>query len=244
MNKTRKKAAKAPSASKAAKRASPKGRTAASSPRPSRKRSAPDPRLVKALAHPLRMRLLARLNEAVLSPAELAREFDASLPLVSYHVGILRDLGCLELVRETPVRGAVEHHYRATRRAYFSDAEWSAIDLDGRQSLTGAVVRDVVTDALDAFQSGQMDRRHDRHVTFTTLNLDETAWKELNALLDEVLDRALTLQAESAARQIADAEVESLRSRLTLMHYQPVPERPSTGVKPARTKRAKRPARK
>jgi DNA-binding transcriptional ArsR family regulator len=243
MNKTRKKAAKAPSASKAPNRA-PKGRTAASSPRPSRKRSAPDPRLVKALAHPLRMRLLARLNEAVLSPAELAREFDASLPLVSYHVGILRDLGCLELVRETPVRGAVEHHYRAIRRAYFSDAEWSAIDLDGRQSLTGAVIRDVVSDALGAFQSGQMDRRDDRHVTFTTLNLDETAWEELNALLDEVLDRALTLQAESAARQIADAEVESLRSRLTILHYEPVPERASTGVKPARAKRAKRPARK
>jgi hypothetical protein len=35
---------------------------------------------------------------------------------VSYHVRILARLGLIELVRTTPRRGAVEHHYRSLPR--------------------------------------------------------------------------------------------------------------------------------
>ena len=37
--------------------------------------------IVKALSHPLRMRILTRLNAGVASPNEMAKEFDESLPL-------------------------------------------------------------------------------------------------------------------------------------------------------------------
>src|SRR3954451_17998061 len=86
-----------------------------------------DPAIVKALAHPLRMRVLSRLNEVVASPKELAEEFGVSLPMLSYHFRVLNDVGAIELVSETPVRGAVEHHYRATTRAFFSDADWEKL---------------------------------------------------------------------------------------------------------------------
>lgn len=234
--------AKTTNAGKAARKKS--GRAGNSAPKRAgakkraRKPVTPDPKLVKALAHPLRMRFLARLNENAFSPAELAREFGVSVPLASYHVTILRELGCLELVRETPVRGAVEHHYRATRRAYLSDQEWAAIDVDLRQSVTGAVLTDAVSDALAALQTGDMDRRDDRHLSFTTLNLDEQAWNQVNAMLDDLLETALGLQAESAGRLLEAEGAGAVRSRLTILHYEPVPERPSTGVEPARGRRA------
>jgi DNA-binding transcriptional ArsR family regulator len=91
------------------------------------KRSSPsglDPALVKALAHPMRVRVLSRLNEVVASPKELATEFGVSLPMLSYHFRVLADIGAIELVSETSVRGAIEHHYRATTRAFFSDEDW------------------------------------------------------------------------------------------------------------------------
>jgi DNA-binding transcriptional ArsR family regulator len=230
------------------KKATGKRPTARTNPGAAQKRRtkpvAPDPRVVKALAHPLRMRILARLNEQVLSPVELAREFDVSLPLVSYHVKTLRDLDCLELVSERQVRGAIEHYYRGTRRAYLSEKEWARLSLDRRQAVTGAVLRDLISDALDSLQTGDMDRRDNRHVTFTTLNLDERAWTEMNELLDDVLDSALRLQAESAGRVAKGTSDGEVRSRLGILHYEPVPERPSTGVEPARRpskSRAKRP---
>jgi DNA-binding transcriptional ArsR family regulator len=50
------------------------------------------------------------------SPKELATQLGEKLGNVSYHVRILVRLGLIELVRETPRRGAVEHHYRSAPR--------------------------------------------------------------------------------------------------------------------------------
>ena len=70
-----------------------------------------DPRYVKAMSHPLRVRILAMLDERTASPVELAGWLDASLGTVAYHVRTLERMGLVELVHETRVRGAVEHHY-------------------------------------------------------------------------------------------------------------------------------------
>ena len=45
-----------------------------------------DPRYVKAMSHPLRVRILAMLDERTASPVELAGWLGASLGTVAYHV--------------------------------------------------------------------------------------------------------------------------------------------------------------
>ena len=64
------------------------------------------------MAHPMRGRILAALDGRELSPVELARELDASLGVVSYHVRVLAEAGVVELARTTARRGAIQHHYR------------------------------------------------------------------------------------------------------------------------------------
>src|SRR5690349_24814825 len=81
-------------------------------------------RIAKALAHPLRARILQRLGERVASPGELAVELDAPLGVVSYHVRMLRDYDCIELVRTEPVRGALQHFYTATARPSLDADQW------------------------------------------------------------------------------------------------------------------------
>src|SRR4051794_12237697 len=83
--------------------------------------------LVKAMAHPLRYELLMRLGGRTASPNELTKEVDATLGTVSYHVRLLEELGMVELVDQQPRRGAVEHYYRATQRAWFSKQGWAKI---------------------------------------------------------------------------------------------------------------------
>ena len=72
-------------------------------------------RIVKAFSHPLRFRILQLLNEREASPSALAQQLDGPLGNVSYHVKILREAEAIELVGR-PVRGAIEHVYRATAR--------------------------------------------------------------------------------------------------------------------------------
>ena len=64
------------------------------------------------MAHPMRARILAALDGRELSPVEMARELDASLGVVSYHVRVLADAEVVELSRTTARRGAIQHHYR------------------------------------------------------------------------------------------------------------------------------------
>ena len=76
-----------------------------------------DERLAKAFSHRLRVQILQRLDEAgEASPKELAQALGEPVGNVSYHVRILRELDCVELVRTEPRRGALAHFYRATAR--------------------------------------------------------------------------------------------------------------------------------
>lgn len=71
--------------------------------------------LAKAASHPLRRRLLELLAEQPSSsPNEMAKKLREPLTNTSYHVRMLHDLGCIELVDTEPRRGAIEHYYRLT----------------------------------------------------------------------------------------------------------------------------------
>jgi DNA-binding transcriptional ArsR family regulator len=173
--------------------------------------------IVKALSHPLRMRILTRLNEGVASPNEMAKEFDESLPLVSYHVRILRELDCIELVRTTPRRGAIEHHYRALTRAFLDEEDWIQLPLSARKAVTNTILTKAFGDVREAIAQGTFDERTERHLSYTPLLLDEQAFVELNDRLAELLDWAMEEQARAAARrQGGEADV---RTRLTMMTY-------------------------
>jgi DNA-binding transcriptional ArsR family regulator len=91
------------------------------------KEATAEQRLIKALGHPVRIRALQVLNTRVASPSELARELDEPLGNVAYHVKILEENDAIELVRTAPVRGALEHFYRAT-----TDVTSTWLNLDGR----------------------------------------------------------------------------------------------------------------
>jgi DNA-binding transcriptional ArsR family regulator len=182
-----------------------------------------EPRVLKALAHPLRYRVLWRLNEVVASPKELAEEFGEPLPKVWYHVVVLHEAGMIELVRETPRRGATEHHYRAVVRPVLRDDEWARLPVGTRQRLSGAVVGEALADLGRAVAAGSLEARSDWHISHMSLALDDEGWRELADLLAGVVERASALQAESTQRQ---ADGSPIPARLTMMLYEgsPTPE--------------------
>jgi Helix-turn-helix domain len=172
-----------------------------------------DERLLKAIGHPLRFRLLVRLMEHAESPKRLAKELDAPLAAVAYHVRELVDLGCLELVDAVPRRGAIEHFYRAALPPFFGTEDWATLPAAARRDVSEVVLRDVWTDIMRAVRADEFDARTDRHLSRTLLSLDADGWTEINGMLDRVLERAMELQAQppTAAEPIA--------SSLVLMHF-------------------------
>src|SRR3954449_5452750 len=139
-------------------------------------------RIAKALAHPLRARILQRLGERVASPGDLAVELGAPLGVVSYHVRMLRDYECVELVRTEPRRGALQHFYRATARPRFDQEQWRTLPSGLRRELAAETIQELVDDLGVAADAGMLD---DPQMTVerTPLVLDERGWNKLNRLL-------------------------------------------------------------
>jgi DNA-binding transcriptional ArsR family regulator len=69
-------------------------------------------RRLRALSHPLRLRILSMLTGSAASAAELARELGLSHAAVSFHVRQLAAAGYLELAETRSVRGGQERRYR------------------------------------------------------------------------------------------------------------------------------------
>ena len=175
--------------------------------------------LAKALAHPLRVRILTSLHKGVSSPNQLSQELGEPLGNVSYHVKTLLEYDCVELVKTEPRRGAVEHFYRATERAFFSASDWEKIPASARKGISGSVLETIGQDASEALIAGSIDARTDSHLSRTPLVLDEKGWTEVTSLLEETLNRAIEIQAESATR-LTDEKSDSVATKLAILHFE------------------------
>ncbi len=175
--------------------------------------------LAKALAHPLRVQILSSLHKGISSPNQLSQELGEPLGNVSYHVKTLLEFDCIELVKTEPRRGAVEHFYRATERAFFSDDDWAKIPASARKGITGVILEAIGEDATAALLEGTIEKRTDSHITRSPLVLDEQGWQDLNAALNETLERANAIQEEAADR-LAKSKGDSINTKLALMHFE------------------------
>src|SRR5207253_3200916 len=123
-----------------------------------------DPKIAKAYAHPLRIHILGMLDDRVASPSEIATELSAPLTHVSYHVRQLASLGLIKLVRTTPRRGAVEHHYTAQIRPKITDDAWGRTPEIVKKNLVTGWVEQVGAHVA-AGAAGAGPRRRRRHAS-------------------------------------------------------------------------------
>jgi DNA-binding transcriptional ArsR family regulator len=174
-------------------------------------------RIAKALAHPLRARILQRLGERVSSPADLAEELGMPLGVVAYHVRMLREYECVELVRTEPRRGALQHFYRATARPKLDESQWRLLPPQLRSELAGEKIEQIVSALAAAADAGQL-KDPEVVITRTPLELDERGFKKLNRLLARTAEQALAIAAESAERRASGA-VEPIATELAVLHF-------------------------
>ncbi|HYC81953.1 MAG TPA: helix-turn-helix domain-containing protein [Solirubrobacterales bacterium] len=157
-------------------------------------------RLMKAMSHPLRAAILRVLNERTASPAELARELDDHLHNVSYHTKRLEQLGCIELVKERQVRGAVEHFYRATTRALVDTDEWESLDPVIKEDLVGQIMQGILDDFIASARAKIVGADKDFALIRTPLVLDEEGLEEAKAIQERAFEELQEAEARSAER--------------------------------------------
>jgi DNA-binding transcriptional ArsR family regulator len=183
-----------------------------------------DQRVVKALAHPLRVQILGLLEHQTASPSELATELHVPLGNVSYHVRQLQSFGLIRLVRTTPRRGSIEHHYELVARPDITDQAWDGLPDIVKHAMIGAALAPLGRMVNDAAVAGGFSRR-EAHLSRTALTLDDEGWREVSDLLVGMFDKLAAIEHDSIER-LAGGETEPSHSTVVLMNFEspPVPE--------------------
>jgi DNA-binding transcriptional ArsR family regulator len=156
--------------------------------------------MAKALAHPLRVKILRQLEEGPSSPNQVAHCIGEKLGNVSYHMKVLRNLGCVELVDTTPRRGFVEHFYKLNSQGALGSATWKEVPASLRSHHAGSALADFTTRAIESLDAGTAESREGSGVTSLPLTVDEQGWQELRLILGNIEERFRAAAGKSAER--------------------------------------------
>lgn len=159
-----------------------------------------DQRLVMSVAHPLRIKILEALTDHIASPNVVAEKLDENLPSVAYHTRALGKLGALELVDTARRRGAIEHFYKATPRAFVGDPNWRQVPPSLLGGVSAATLQTFLDKAIAALEAGTLDGRGDTVFRWMPLSLDEEGWQEVVAIMEEATKLMLAAHLRSQDR--------------------------------------------
>ena len=159
-----------------------------------------DQNLVRALAHPMRVRILEALQGRTASPTELARRFGESLGVVSYHANALLDVECIEQVGTRPKRGTIEHFYTARARSFIGHQDWRKAPLSVRGGVTNEALRTFVAKVGAALDADTIDPREDTTLNWMPITVDEQGWRQAAEILDRTLRELMEVAAASRER--------------------------------------------
>ncbi len=138
---------------------------------------------LRALAHPLRLRILSLLTAAELTAADVARELGVTHANASYHLRFLEQAGEIVVAGEETIRGGRAKRYRHPWR----QADRPAPPVEGARGADPEAARLVVRAAAEELQRRYASRRPDSPaiVADAELWVDREAWLRARDLLAE-----------------------------------------------------------
>lgn len=161
---------------------------------------------IKAMSHPVRAAALRILTERTASPAEMARELDEELSNVSYHTKQLVEFECAELVSTRPVRGALEHFYRATERHLIDTDDWEDLDPVVAEDLVCEFMQAILDDFVASARARLIGGDKDFHLTRTLMLLDTEGLQEALEAHERARKEIVEIASRSAERMVESGE--------------------------------------
>lgn len=159
-----------------------------------------DRHMFRALGHPLRVQILRLLEEGPSGPKRLSDRLDERLGNLSYHMMVLRELGCIELHETIPHRGALEHIYKLKPGGLRGSGAWREVPPALRTDYAGSALTAFTSRAIEALDAGTAESREGSGITWLPLSVDERGWKEMRRVLGKVEERFRGVADKSADR--------------------------------------------
>ena len=158
-----------------------------------------DPSMARAIAHPVRVKILSLLEHGDATPKYMAQQLELRLENLSYHVRALAKAGFIELTGTRQVRGAVEHRYRLRVRPRISKSAWGDMPEIVKEAMVGAALTHVFELASHAAEQDKF-QRPECHVSRRPAMLDEAGFADASKVLCGALDRISGIERDARRR--------------------------------------------
>ncbi len=136
---------------------------------------------LRAIAHPVRLRILSLLTGAQLSAAEVARELDLTHANASYHLRVLAEAGEVVVAGEERIRGGLAKRYSHPWQQAPSGSRRRP-DRSGGERYVRAVADELVRRFRDRLP------RTSSHLTDAEVWVSPDVWARAKALVDEAAE--------------------------------------------------------
>ena len=184
--------------------------------------------LLKAMAHPLKQRILVALDETQASPSELATRLDEDFQTVARLVRELRsvDPPLIEKVGETKVRGGTAHIYKTVGRPVLDLGPWEKMPQLLREIQSTQAGQILLGDLAEAIKAGTFDALVERTMLRDTGGFDREGAAEFGTAALALLDTAAEIEARSAGRML-ESDEEPIRMSISILGFEMPQGRPT-----------------
>ena len=179
-----------------------------------------DTQLVRALLNPTRIRILDAVAEGPVGSRELAVMLEEKLGVVSYHLGVLCETGCIQPTKAEQAGSGDERAYELaplatpTRRMAQRQATPSVVGHPSAAALRTIVGRGAGSLAIGALGEGKGD-----HLSCFSIVLDRQGWQEVSAAVSDALDR-ISIVHEESTRRLTDPDEERISATVAVASFE------------------------
>jgi len=180
-------------------------------------------RLGRAMGHPLRATLLAKLNTKPAAASELEQDLKEAgepVPLsnISYHVRELWRWGVVDVVSTHPVRGATKTVYRGITKMQLTDDVFKGMSAESQDGIAIEAVKEVYGRIKAAIEGGTFARNENSHIITTIPSVDKKGFDEIADVIAETFERINDIAAEAVNRETDPAN--RFRATVSLLSYE------------------------
>ncbi len=172
-----------------------------------------------ALAHRIRIELLAALHEGPASAKELANTLRQPLSTVDHHIKELLKDGSIEIVGTKKIGNLVQHFYCMVKLPYYSDEDVAAMTPDERQALAGLILQASMAEAMASLWAGKLHSDPRVMLAWNRINLDRQGRDDLADEQARSWARLHEIETE-AANRLAETREPGVTFVITSLGYE------------------------
>lgn len=160
-----------------------------------------------ALAHRIRIEILAALHEGPESADGLSKIVGRPLSTVKHHIDELLKDGSIAVAWTKLIRANMtQNFYRVVELPEFSDEESAAMTPDERQAIAALIVQAATAEALASLWAGKMVDDPRIVLAWNRINLDVQGREDLSGEQGGSWERIKEIECESANRMAESGE--------------------------------------